>query len=121
MNPAVDDGTAYGKYLVTQCEAFGCPKRDFMAKKGDVLFWAADLVHGSNPRTRPVTETRMSLVTHYVPSGTAPYWFRFLPDHHGRETHHGIDYVSQHYVLPGAGMRRPRAAGSPAGLQADHL
>ena len=58
--------------ILARCAAIGCVKRDFIAKKGDVFLWAADLLHGSNPRTRSEEETRMSCVTHYCPETTQP-------------------------------------------------
>src|SRR5207344_1806798 len=54
--PGIDDDDARARIL-EQCRERGCAKRDFIAKKGDVFLWAADLVHGSNPRTRPIEET----------------------------------------------------------------
>ena len=39
----------------------GIPKMPFAAKKGDVLVWHADLVHGGNPVSR--VTTRKSIVT----------------------------------------------------------
>ena len=80
FHPARDDAAAFSHHIDEQCAALGCAKRDFIAKKGDVFLWAADLVHGSNPRTLPEEETRMSCVTHYCPETTTPFWFRMLPE-----------------------------------------
>ncbi len=49
----------------------------FMAKKGDVLIWHADLPYGDNLVTKPGV-TRRSLVTHYCPAGLTPHYFKFL-------------------------------------------
>ena len=49
------------------------PKEVFAAKKGDVLFWHADLVHGGNPVSADIT--RKSIVTHYCPIRLAPLYF----------------------------------------------
>jgi phytanoyl-CoA hydroxylase len=101
FNPHEDDAEAARRYLLAQCAALGCEKRDFIAKKGDVFVWAADLVHGSNPRTLPEHETRLSVVTHYCPTSTEPYWFRFhrqnraLVDYQGKAR-----YASAMYRLP---------------------
>jgi hypothetical protein len=80
-----------------------------LAKKGDVFVWAADLAHGSNPRSRPDHETRMSLVTHYAPEAVAPFWFRFHPQHRSFVPYGARAlYASAHYALPiGAGFARP--------------
>jgi len=48
----------------------GIEKTVLQAKKGDVLFWHADLVHGGNPVSAEAT--RKSLVTHYCPKRTSP-------------------------------------------------
>jgi ectoine hydroxylase-related dioxygenase (phytanoyl-CoA dioxygenase family) len=101
MNEEADDADAARRYLMDQCERLGCPKRDFIAKKGDVFVWAADLVHGSNPRTLPEHETRLSVVTHYCPRTTQPFWLRFHPKHGARVEHaSGVAYMSSHYELP---------------------
>jgi ectoine hydroxylase-related dioxygenase (phytanoyl-CoA dioxygenase family) len=101
MNLDVDDAEAARRYLLGECQRLGCPKRDFIAKKGDVFVWAADLVHGSNPRTRPEHETRLSVVTHYCPRTTRPFWLRFHRKHAERVEHaSGAAYMSSYYELP---------------------
>ncbi|MEO0341454.1 MAG: phytanoyl-CoA dioxygenase family protein, partial [Bacteroidota bacterium] len=40
------------------------PKEVFLAKKGDVLLWHANLIHGGSPITNP-EGTRRSMVAHY--------------------------------------------------------
>jgi len=109
FNPKVDDAEAARRHLVEQCERLGCKKQDFFAKKGDVFVWAADLVHGSNPRTRPEYETRLSLVTHYCPTTTTPFWFRFHPQHRTAIPFEGkARLASALYTLPtSGGMARP--------------
>jgi ectoine hydroxylase-related dioxygenase (phytanoyl-CoA dioxygenase family) len=39
-------------------------KKEFLAKKGDVLIWSANIVHGGSPVIDP-NSTRLSQVTHY--------------------------------------------------------
>lgn len=96
-----DDPEAAIGHVVEQSEAMGCEKRPFLAKKGDVFLWAADLVHGSNPRTRPVEETRLSCVTHYVPETAKPLWFLYSPDRRGLEPYGERAWLaSSHYELP---------------------
>jgi ectoine hydroxylase-related dioxygenase (phytanoyl-CoA dioxygenase family) len=71
----------------------GIQKVPFAAKKGDVLVWHADLVHGGNPVSRVVT--RKSIVAHYCPKHLTPLFSEKRPtrlwDHKG---HH---YTSSHY------------------------
>lgn len=110
FDEAHDDPDAAIGHVVEQSEALGCEKRSFLAKKGDVFLWAADLVHGSNPRTRPVEETRLSCVTHYVPETAKPLWFLYAPDRRGLEPYGDRAWLaSSHYELPRAhdGYVRP--------------
>jgi len=107
FSPERDDADAARRHILESCERLGCVKRDFHAKKGDVLIWAADLAHGSNPRTRPEAETRLSLVTHYCPVTTRPFYFRFLPENRGLARHGRAFTASYYYSLPTSGVARP--------------
>ncbi len=72
----------------------GIPKLPFAARKGDVLVWHADLVHGGNPVSR--TTTRKSIVTHYCPKHLSP-----LFSEHARTRvweHAGHRYTSGYYT-----------------------
>lgn len=96
------------RHIEQAVAAHGCAKRDFLARKGDVFLWAADLVHGSNPRTRPLAETRRSCVTHYCPTTSQPFWFRRLEHHRGLQPHGDARIASSYYRLPkGPEMARP--------------
>lgn len=48
-------------------------KRRFLARRGEVLVWHAELAHGGSPTAS--SRTRKSLVTHYCPSEVAPLSF----------------------------------------------
>jgi ectoine hydroxylase-related dioxygenase (phytanoyl-CoA dioxygenase family) len=110
FNPSRDDETALRDHLQKEIDRLGCPKRDFFAKKGDVLIWAADLIHASNPRTRPEEETRLSLVTHYCPESVRPFWMRLLPAHRHLQPVDDVGFIaSQYYELPVTGLGRPRS------------
>jgi Phytanoyl-CoA dioxygenase (PhyH) len=54
------------------CEDAGLKKQTFLAKKGDVLFWHANLVHGGSLRTNP-NASRKALVCHYFAEGVVTY------------------------------------------------
>lgn len=74
--------------------AQGLRRERFLAKRGDVLIWAADLAHGGS---RISTEkTRKSIVTHYCPAEAVPSYFE---NSSGRtiERHGGAFYSSGHY------------------------
>jgi phytanoyl-CoA hydroxylase len=67
----------YGRILNTtlqMCEERGLKIENFMAKKGDVLIWHADLMHGGAPIQDP-RRTRKSLVAHFMPLGVMPTFF----------------------------------------------
>ncbi|MEZ5978841.1 MAG: LON peptidase substrate-binding domain-containing protein [Planctomycetota bacterium] len=101
FTPGVDDPERAQQELLERCEAAGCTRRTFLAKKGDCFVWAADLVHASNARTRPAEETRLSCVTHYCPRGSNPAWFWLFPDTRGVATFEdGTHVASSHYRLP---------------------
>jgi ectoine hydroxylase-related dioxygenase (phytanoyl-CoA dioxygenase family) len=51
-------------YIDVQLRLRGLREERFLARKGDVFVWHADLVHGGSPITDP-TRTRGSLVCHY--------------------------------------------------------
>jgi hypothetical protein len=106
----VDDNDLYITELDAACRRESMTYERFMAKKGDVFFWTADLVHRSHPRTLPDDTSRLSCVTHYHPTTTTPFWFRHHPDR-TRVIDLGDRgaYVSLHYPLasPQAGMIAP--------------
>ncbi len=67
----------YGQILQTtmrMCEERGLKTETFTAKKGDVLIWHADLMHGGAPIEDP-SRTRKSLVAHFMPLGVMPTFF----------------------------------------------
>ena len=71
------DYREYGTILETtlrMCEERGLKTAKFMAKKGDVLIWHADLMHGGAP-IQDRSRTRKSLVAHFMPLGVMPTFF----------------------------------------------
>ena len=71
------DYREYGTILETtlrMCEERGLKTETFMAKKGDVLIWHADLMHGGAP-IQDRSRTRKSLVAHFMPLGVMPTFF----------------------------------------------
>lgn len=53
-------------------EAYGVERKIFTPKKGDVLFWHANLVHGGAPR-EDLKRSRKALVCHYFAEGAVTY------------------------------------------------
>lgn len=116
FEPARDDRARYVRDLREACESRGMAYQRFLARKGDVLLWTADLVHCSHPRTLPEGTSRLSCVTHYCPSTTTPYWFRHHPERRAVEPHDMVSaFVSAHYRLP-TGGRMLRADSAWAAL-----
>ena len=100
-HPGIDDEDAARDALLRNTREMGCRKRDFIASKGDVLLWAADLVHGSNPRTQPAEETRLSAVTHYCPESNEPLYSLQGTGHRRRQPYGERALIaSSHYRLP---------------------
>jgi phytanoyl-CoA hydroxylase len=64
-------------WLHERAKQLGVELQTFRPKKGDALFWHADLPHGGGPITQK-NSTRRSLVTHYCPARCTPHYFRFL-------------------------------------------
>lgn len=56
-----------------EAEQHHLARERFLARRGDVLVWHADLAHGGSPTGS--RKTRKSLVTHYCPSEVAPLFF----------------------------------------------
>ena len=72
------------------------------------MIFAADLVHRSHPRRLPPETSRLSCVTHYCPATTAPFWFRFHPEHRRLQPHGIGAFASAYYRLPiEGGMAAP--------------
>lgn len=64
------------EYLHKVSQERGLPLEHFLPKKGDVLIWSADLAHGGSQIVDP-SLTRRSLVTHFSPASSEPYYMRF--------------------------------------------
>lgn len=63
----------FSENLRTRAGQAGLSIQRFLAKKGDVLIWAAGLMHGGSLVDRP-DRTRKSLVTHYCPADLQPMY-----------------------------------------------
>lgn len=67
------DEARHVESLVRRSEQLGYREERFLARRGDVLIWSADLVHGGKPTS--TAHTRKSIVTHYCPWDVAPLYF----------------------------------------------
>ena len=79
MNTAEQDyGAEHDKFLASlhaDARQYNHAKASFLGRKGDVLIWHADLAHGGSVVTKP-DRTRRSLVTHFCPASTSPFFHR---------------------------------------------
>jgi phytanoyl-CoA hydroxylase len=113
FDSSIDPPSLHEDYypLITQrCADQGLPEQRFLARKGDVLIWSADLVHGGSPIV-DATLTRRSLVAHACPVTANPHFFSYLP---GNRTliplagdsgdSGGAFYASQYHVLDSTGQ-----------------
>jgi hypothetical protein len=65
-------GRRYEPTIARYLEALKLEPRHFLAKKGDVLFWHANLLHGGAPR-KDLARSRKALVCHYFARGAVTY------------------------------------------------
>ena len=96
-NPARDGEQQHREWLADlpgRVAQHGMPIERFSARKGDVLVWAADLVHGGGP-VDDDRLTRRSVVGHYCPTSATPHYFGIVPDRVKRP--HGRAFVSSIY------------------------
>lgn len=63
--------TKYSQYLDKMLSSFELQKDIFLAKKGEAIIWASNLIHGSIMAKE--NTTRLSQVTHYLFDGCAYY------------------------------------------------
>ena len=79
MNTAdADYGAEHDRFLASLHEdarQYNHTRASFLGRKGDILIWHADLAHGGSPVTKP-GRTRLSLVTHFCPAATSPFFHR---------------------------------------------
>ena len=63
---------AYEEFLENKVKELGLKKEVFRAKKGDLLVWHANILHGGEPHLDK-TKTRKSLVYHYFDEKSVCY------------------------------------------------
>ncbi|QOR55301.1 MAG: hypothetical protein SHS37scaffold220_70 [Phage 67_12] len=100
-NPEEDGNSIHdewSRWLVSEGERRGLPLRQFMAKRGDILIWHADLAHGGSPITSRGL-TRKSLVGHFCPTSVLPNFMKFSSARSTILHRDAISYSSWHYDL----------------------
>ncbi|MFP7654524.1 hypothetical protein [Chryseobacterium proteolyticum] len=63
---------AYEEFLENKVQELGLKKEVFRAKKGDLLIWHANILHGGEPHLDK-SRTRKSLVYHYFDENSVCY------------------------------------------------
>ena len=84
------------RWVQEKPEEMGLELVRFQPKRGDVLLWHADLVHGGSQREpEKRNRTRRSLVVHFCPVDVEPEWWHGT-SHRGRRLHRpGCYYCAQ--------------------------
>ncbi|WP_149539758.1 phytanoyl-CoA dioxygenase family protein [Siccirubricoccus phaeus] len=93
MENFTEEHQAYLDSLLADAKTYNQTRGKFLAKKGDVLIWHADLANGAAAVTQ-AARTRQSLVTHFCPAKLEPF-YRRTAAHDGRSTP-ACDFVSQY-------------------------
>ncbi|MBK7858075.1 MAG: phytanoyl-CoA dioxygenase family protein [Archangiaceae bacterium] len=62
----------YEPYIQRVLDSSGLERKTFLAKKGDVLFWHANLIHGGSMR-KDIRPSRRSMACHYFAKGAFCY------------------------------------------------
>jgi phytanoyl-CoA hydroxylase len=100
----VEDGNdrhlEWARWIYTESERCGLSVKHFLARRGDVLVWHADLAHGGSP-IADSTLTRQSLVGHFCPAGRRPHYFSYAPHRAIVRSQDRLHYSSFHYDLSG--------------------
>jgi hypothetical protein len=96
-----DSHTDWSKWLIRKSEELGLEKKIFRPKKGDVLIWSADLVHGGSPVGNQ-NLSRRSMVGHYCPVERTPHYFNYLPNQSAKVPYKDGFFSSSYYQLSAA-------------------
>ncbi len=101
FNP-VEDGNEihqqWANWIHTEADRLGLSVQNFMAKRGDILVWHADLAHGGSPIV-DASLTRQSLVGHFCPAQRRPHYFSYASDRTTVKAHERLRYSSYYYDL----------------------
>jgi hypothetical protein len=100
-NPVRDgqeQGAKWLSYVEEESKRLGLQLKTFLPKKGDVLIWSADLVHGGSP-VQNKEVTRRSLVGHFCPTDATPHYYNDLPEHRTQKEFQSGAYSSLFYKI----------------------
>lgn len=86
-------------WLHAKAAELGIIQERFSARKGDILFWHADLAHGGGEILNREA-TRRSLVTHYAPKSSDPHYFAGLSAERRSKKAFGVKGYYSSYFYP---------------------
>jgi phytanoyl-CoA hydroxylase len=89
------------EWLYGEADRLNLSVEMFAPRKGDVLIWHSNLIHGGGPITVP-DSTRRSLVTHYCPVSNHPHYFQAWSTSESEKipVHARAQISSYHYKIP---------------------
>ena len=90
--------TEWSALLHQNARAREMPLKRFLARKGDVFIWSADLAHGGSP-IEDRSCTRRSIVGHFTPVSQEPEYMALHPGRRTRVAWNGSQYSSAVYDL----------------------
>jgi phytanoyl-CoA hydroxylase len=94
----VEQHDKWATWLRDRAETANQGVQKFLARKGDILIWHADLAHGGSP-VLDKTLTRRSLVGHFCPKSARPNYFDTPPYRSVITESRRLSYSSMHYDL----------------------
>lgn len=94
----VDKHTEWFNWILRQGDERSLPTERFLARRGDILVWHADLAHGGSPILNE-SLSRKSLVGHYCPTSATPLFMKVAPARAKVLSHGSIDFASWYYDL----------------------
>lgn len=94
----LDKHAEWFEWILREGQAREMPTERFLARRGDILVWHADLAHGGSPIV-DASLSRKSLVGHYCPTSATPYFMKIAPARAMRLNHGAVDYASWYYDL----------------------
>jgi phytanoyl-CoA hydroxylase len=102
-DPTVDSRSVHDDYYAKcaqRCDDAGMITERFLPQAGDVLIWAAELVHGGSPITDR-SLTRRSMVVHACPQTANPHFYSYLPGNRVTKALPASQarYASQYHML----------------------
>jgi len=92
--PGCNDLGSYYEHLDNCAKSRKIPKTKFLANKGDVLIWSADLAHGGSEIDDPA-KTRRSIAVHYCPFNTYPMYRQYVGASEVVKAGDGLYYCSE--------------------------